>query len=237
VPNTQYTFEFSTWKGSIFAKGPHGYIRGDVTDVGDTPFLHLQADPVNDFKRKDTLQEPTPLACNWKKGAPFTTQRRNGFALIDGSPIELRLMQDWSSTTAKLGDTVKFTLVKDLEVRGVPILKAGADVDAVVIFPSALNPKYFKGRVDLVIRNLTLPDGQQVSVRTTETRQRRYSRYGGVPIVSGTGYDAVGPPYVVKKGSSIQLARDTVVTLYVEDNYLLDPKQIVQKPIEQESQN
>jgi hypothetical protein len=228
LPNTQYVFEFSTWNGSVFAKGPHGYLQGFGADAGDTLFWQHHEDSVNDFKRTDTLDDPKPLACDWKKGVPFTTQRRNGFAVVDGSPIELRLMQDWSSATAKLGDKVQFVLVNDFDVRGVSILKAGDEIDAYVTVPSIVNPKYFKDRFDLVIPHITLPDGQQMSVRTTEARQRRYTRNEGAPIVSGTGF-TLGSPYVIeKKGPAVQLARGTVVTIYVEDNYLLNPAKLIQ---------
>lgn len=233
APNSQYVFQFTTWSGNMFSKGPHGFIGGPRVDIGDAHFWELQAGPVYEFKRKDTLDDPKPLACQWKKGEPFSQQRRNGFAVIDGTPIELRFMEDWSSSSAKLGDKVSLAFAKDLEVRGMPILRAGAPVDAIVSVPPYMNPRKYKGGYELVIANLTLPDGQHVRVRLTEREMRPYFRSVGARIVTPYRFAAPGSPYIISKGSSVQLAHDTVVTIFVEGNYLLDPAQVVQEtPVE-----
>lgn len=241
APNSQYVFAFTTWKGNLFAKGPHGYIQEPQVDVGEARFSQLEAGLIFETKRDDTEVESGSLACSWKEGQPFSAQRRNGFAVIDGTPIELLLMQDWSSATAKHGDKVSFALVHDLEVRGVPILKEGFVVDGIMSVPYFVRPEKYTGKYDLMIPNFTLPDGQRVNVRTAKWQLNPFSRYDGEPffridgatIVSGSGVNYVESPYVVKKGSVVQLTKGTVVTIYVEDNYLLDPAQMAQKtPVE-----
>jgi hypothetical protein len=55
---------------------------------------------------------------------------------------------------------------------------------------------------------------------------RPYFRSVGARIVTADRYAAPGSPYIVKKGSAVQLAQGTVVTIFVEGNYLLDPAQV-----------
>jgi hypothetical protein len=232
APNSQYVFRFPTMGRSIYG-GPSGYISDPGVDIGETPFLDLEAASIADFKPRVTPDESKSIACNWKDGQPFSAQRGNGFAVIDGTPIELQLTQDWSSETAKLGDKVPFALVHDLEVRRVPILKAGDIVEAVVSIPDIVRPEKYKGQYDLVIPNLTLPDGQRLLVRTRKMPLWIYLRNMGAPIVSGSSGDVFGSPFVIKKHAVLHLAKGTVVTIYVEENYLLDPGRAAQKvPVE-----
>jgi hypothetical protein len=227
-PNSQYVFRFATLGRSIYG-GPSGYVSDPGVDIGENLFLDMEAASVVEFKPRGTTDESKSIACGWKEGEPFSAQRANGFAVIDGTPIELQLTQDWSSETAKLGDKVSFALVNDVEVRHAPIFKAGDIVEAVVSIPDFVRPEKYKGQYDLVVPNLTLPDGRQVNVRTAKWPQRLYLRNNGAPIVSGSRGNFFGSPYVIKKHAVLQLAKGTVVTIYVEDNYLLDPARIVQK--------
>ena len=85
--------------------------------------------------------------------------------LMDGTAIKLRLTETISSAKAKVGQSVSFEVVDEVDVMGVPVVAKGAQALATVTVAETKKSMGRGGKLDVNIDSVRLIDGEKASFR------------------------------------------------------------------------
>jgi hypothetical protein len=85
--------------------------------------------------------------------------------LRDGLPLRIKATDGYSSSTAKVGDSIIFTVTYPVLVDGIVVIPAGTVVAAKVSSVMTPRGKLRDGQVNIAFDGLTLPSGQAITVR------------------------------------------------------------------------
>lgn len=91
----------------------------------------------------------------------------------DGTPLVLELVEPFSSVTARVGDTVKFTTPYPARLSGWVVVPAGVAVSGAVAQVSQSRRPVRNGQVKVAIEKLTLPSGELVTLRQRKSGSRK----------------------------------------------------------------
>jgi hypothetical protein len=88
--------------------------------------------------------------------------------LMDGTAVKLRLAETITSASAKVGQSVAFEVVDEVDVTGVPIISKGAQALATVTIAETKKSMGRGGKLDVNIDSVRLVDGEKAALRATE---------------------------------------------------------------------
>jgi hypothetical protein len=136
------------------------------------------------------------------------------FALLNDTPIRVKLTKTISSATAHVGDPVEFEVVQDVLVQGVPVLRKGAKASGVIA--DAEPKKHFGhgGKLAFRMTSVQLADGEQAKVRC----------YQEATGSSNTSSDAVLP---LSSGKDVAILQDVEFTALVDGDVHLKRESFV----------
>jgi hypothetical protein len=133
-----------------------------------------------------------------------------GFCLAEeiiikaGTPIPVRLEEALSSETAKARQPVRFTVVRDVEIKGKIVIKAGAPAEGEITYAQKTGSLGKEGMVHLVMRYTIAVDGTRIPL---------------IASLSASGDDNVvlsGFIWPFIKGSSCNIQIGTEMKAYVD---------------------
>jgi hypothetical protein len=107
-----------------------------------------------------------------------------------GTPIPIRLEESVTSETATTGQSVRFTVTRDVKVDGVVVIKAGSPVDAEVSFAQKTGSLGKEGKVFVVVRYAMAVDGTKVPLRASLSKsgdEKVALSWMVCPFIKGTG--------------------------------------------------
>lgn len=88
-----------------------------------------------------------------------------------GTPIPVRLEQTISSEAATAGQTVSFTVTRDVTVDDAVVIKAGSEVIGEISYAQKTGSLGKEGKVHLVIRYATAVDNTRVPLRASLSQE------------------------------------------------------------------
>ena len=121
-----------------------------------------------------------------------------------GTPIPVRLQEAVSSETATAGQTVRFSVTRDVSVNDIVIIKAGSEVVGEVTYSQKTGSLGKEGKLFLVVRYATAVDDTRVPLRAN---------------LSQTGDEKVALSWMVCpfiKGTSSMIPAGTETKAYVD---------------------
>ncbi len=121
-----------------------------------------------------------------------------------GTPIPVRLQEAVSSETATAGQTVRFSVTRDVSVDDIVVIKAGSEVLGDVTYSQKTGSLGKEGKVFLVVRYATAIDNTRVPLRAN---------------LSQTGDEKVALSWLVCpfiKGTSSMIPAGTETKAYVD---------------------
>jgi hypothetical protein len=136
------------------------------------------------------------------------------FALLNDTPIRVKLAKTISSATAHVGDPVEFAVMEDVLVQGVPVLTKGAKASGVI---AEVEPKKrfgHGGKLAFRMTSVRLADGEQAKVRC----------YQEATGSSNTSSDAVLP---LASGKDVAILQDVEFTALVDGDMHLKQESFV----------
>lgn len=98
--------------------------------------------------------------------------------LMDGTAVKLRLAETITSANAKVGQSVSFEVVDEVDVMGVMVVPKGAQALATVTEAQSKRSMGRGGKLDVNIDSMRLADGEKAALRATEGGKGG-GRYGG----------------------------------------------------------
>lgn len=106
-----------------------------------------------------------------------------------GTPVPVKLEQELTSENATAGQTVRFSVTKDITVDGIVVIKAGSEVVGEVALAQKTGTFGKEGKLSIVVRHATAVDGTMVPLRSTLSKsgeEKMAVSFLFCPFIKGT---------------------------------------------------
>jgi hypothetical protein len=137
-----------------------------------------------------------------------------------GTPVRLQLARTISSAHAHKGDRLDFVVVKDVEVGGFTVIRAGARAEGPVIRVRRKRPLGIGGNIILKLDSVELTTGERVGlVASKEFKGRAHTiRMAVAMAVTLAFYPPAAPVFLLTRGRDSTVLKGTRVTAYTKKN-------------------
>ncbi len=181
-----------------------------LTKLPLTACLCLLAPSLSGF-----AQQPTVASTETVTPATATPPAPN--TLLDGTAIKLRLAETITSATAKVGQSVSFEVVDEVDVMGVPVILKGAQALATVTTAETKKSMGRGGKLDVNIDSVRLIDGEKAMLRATEGGKGGGHTGAMTAGMVGTAivFFPAAPLLLFIHGKDITIPKGTDVTAFV----------------------
>jgi hypothetical protein len=144
--------------------------------------------------------------------------------LQDGTAIKLRLAENLTSATAKMGQQVSFEVVEEVEVEGVPVIAQGAQALATVTTAETKKSMGRGGKLDVNIDSVRLVDGGKAMLRATAGGKGggHVGAMTGAMVGAAIVFFPAAPLFLFIHGKDITIPKGTEVTAFVQGDMKLD---------------
>jgi len=149
--------------------------------------------------------------------------------LPDGTPIKLQLVNKLDSHTAKNEDEIPFTVVNDVVIRGVTVLRRGARATGVVTNARSSETMGRAGRLSFTINEIALGNGSKVPVRAF-SRTSGENRTGEMIDWMINAPIAAAPFFLLMHGTNTVFPRGTEINAFVNGDLRLDLASFAKPP-------
>jgi hypothetical protein len=147
-----------------------------------------------------------------------------GFVLEDGTPVKLRTNRTVSSGDSRVGDTLDFEVLEDVQVNGVLVIAKGGLAFATVTEAQAKRRMARGGKLDINIDDVKLVDSEKAPLRAVKAVQgggHTAAMTGGIVATSLVFFPAA-PFFLFMHGKDISIPKGTEITAYVNRDMKLD---------------
>jgi hypothetical protein len=122
----------------------------------------------------------------------------------DGTPLEIELMSNISSATAKEGDIVDFTIVNPVVVNGVTVIEKGAPAKARIAAVKKAGYWGKAGRIGWTMQDVLAADGNRIALRMEKklTGDSKGGTVATATIVTAVVFWPAAPFWGFKKGKN-----------------------------------
>jgi hypothetical protein len=169
-------------------------------------------------------QTPAPAAKTVESSPAIPVQPPAPNTVMDGTAIKLRLAETITSATAKVGQSVAFEVVDEVDVMGVPVIAKGAQALATVTIAETKKSMGRGGKLDVNIDSVRLTDGEKATLRATEGG--RGGGHTGAMTAGMVGTAIVffpaAPLLLFIHGKDITIPKGTEVTAFVSGDMHLE---------------
>lgn len=152
----------------------------------------------------------------------FTSAK--GFVLEDTTPVKLRLNRTISSSDSKVGDTVDFEVLQDINVNGTLVIAKGGLACATVTEAQAKRRMGRAGKLDINIDYVKLVTGDKAALRAVKEVQGGSHTVGMTAGIVATSlvFFPAAPFFLFMHGKDISIPKGTEITAYVNGDMKLD---------------
>jgi hypothetical protein len=144
--------------------------------------------------------------------------------LQDGTAIKLRLAENLTSATAKMGQQVSFEVVEEVDVEGVPVIAQGAQALATVTTAETKKSMGRGGKLDVNIDSVRLVDGGKAMLRATAGGKGggHVGAMTGAMVGTAIVFFPAAPLFLFIHGKDITIPKGTEVTAFLQGDMKLD---------------
>ena len=167
---------------------------------------------------KQSSQQPEPASQPVKPPVAF--------GLDDGTPVRLRINRTISSEDAKVGDTVDFEVLEDVQSHDVILIPRGGIALATITEAQSKRRMGRAGKLNVNIDNVKLVDGEKVALRAVK-EVKGGSHTGamtGAIVATSIVFFPAAPLFLFMKGKDITIPKGTEITAYINGDIPLDRK-------------
>jgi hypothetical protein len=164
---------------------------GVRTTKGETGFVPLASIIVLKDKPGPKVSKPTPgparerIAYDDPDAEPARKAKNSatGFALLNGTPIRLKLNKSISSASAHVGEQLELEVVEEIAVDGIPVISKGATASGVVTDAEPKKRMGHNGKLGISITSVRLSNNEKATVRSYQ--EGTGSNTAALPLASG----------------------------------------------------
>jgi hypothetical protein len=147
------------------------------------------------------------------------------FALLDSTPVRMRLARNLSSADAQVGETVDFEVLDPVIVDGRIVIPRSGVAFATVTEAKPRGRMGKSGKLNVNIDAVRLADGQKIPLRAVKEAKAdgRGGVVTGAVVATAIVFFPAAPLFLLMKGKDITIPKGTEVTAYVNGEVKLDP--------------
>jgi len=140
-----------------------------------------------------------------------------------GTPVQLQLAETISSAHAHKSDRLQFVVVKDVEVDGVTVIRAGTPAEGSVVAVKGKRPFGMGGDVILKLDSVELTSGERIELEASrEFKGRSHTIRMAMGIaVTAAFYLPAAPAFLLTRGRDSTVLKGTELTAYTKRTSLL----------------
>jgi hypothetical protein len=144
--------------------------------------------------------------------------------LQNGTAVKMRLTENLTSATAKMGQQVSFEVLDEVDLLGVPVIAKGAQALATVTTAETKKSMGRGGKLDVNIDSVRLMDGENAALSATQ--DAKGGGHVGVMTAGIVGAAIVffpaAPLLLFIHGKDITIPKGTEVTAFIAGDMKLD---------------
>lgn len=152
--------------------------------------------------------------------------------LLDGTAVKLRLMETITSAKAKVGQSVSFEVVDEVDLMGLPVIPKGAQAMATVTTAESRKSMGRGGKLEVNIDSVRLSDGEKAMLRATEGGKGGGHTGAMTAGMIGTAivFLPAAPLLLFIHGKDITIPKGTDVTAFVLGDMHLEMAKFIPTP-------
>jgi hypothetical protein len=158
------------------------------------------------------------LVASLAAGAQETVTVRQAlpFVLHDGTPVRMRLGRNLSSHDAKVGETVDFEVLEDVQVNDHVVVKRGSFAMATVTEAQPKRRMGRGGKLNVNIDSVHLADGEKIALRAVKETKGGGHTGAMTGAIVGTAivFWPAAPLFLLMHGKDITIPKGTEITAY-----------------------
>ena len=145
-------------------------------------------------------------------------------ALLDGTPVKLRLSQSISSADAKVGQEVPFEVIEEVKVDDVVVLPKGATAIANVTEAEHKKSMGRAGKLNVAISYARLADNEKAALRAIKEAKGggHVGAMTGAIVATSIVFFPAAPLFLFVHGKDITIPQGTEITAFVDGDMHLD---------------
>ncbi|HEX8921487.1 MAG TPA: hypothetical protein VF766_08405 [Pyrinomonadaceae bacterium] len=150
----------------------------------------------------------------------------------DGTPLEIELMTNISSATAKEGDIVDFTVVNPVVINGVTVIERGAPAKARIAAVKKAGYWGKAGRIGWTMQDALAADGNRIALRMEKklTGDSKGGTVATATIVTAVVFWPAAPFWGFKKGKNAVFPAGKRFEAFVHGDVAVKGKPIAAAP-------
>jgi hypothetical protein len=144
--------------------------------------------------------------------------------LQNGTAVKMRLTENLTSATAKMGQQVSFEVLDEVDLLGVPVIAKGAQALATVTTAETKKSMGRGGKLDVNIDSVRLVDGENAALSATQNAKGGGHTGAMTAGIVGTAivFFPAAPLLLFIHGKDITIPKGAEVTAFVAGDMKLD---------------
>ncbi|HEX4546262.1 MAG TPA: hypothetical protein VH110_07850 [Candidatus Acidoferrum sp.] len=193
----EITGRFDTYFGVRTSKGETGVVPlPSIIVLKDKPGPKVSKPAPGPARERIAYDDPNAHP----EPTPKAKDSAAGFALLNGTPIRLKLRKSISSASAHVGEQVELDVVEEIAVDGIPVISKDATASGVVTDAEPKKRMGHNGKLGISIRSVLLSSNEKAPVRSYQ---------------EGTGSSTAVLPSLAS-GKDVIFTEGTEFTAYVD---------------------
>ncbi len=145
-------------------------------------------------------------------------------AVLDGTPVRIRINQTISSADAKVGQTVDFEILDEIKVGDTVVIPKGGLALATVTEAEPKRRLGRGGKLNINIDHARLVTGEKVPLRAVKENQGggHVGAMTGAIVATSIVFFPAAPFFLLMHGKDITIPKGTEVTAFVNGDYPID---------------
>lgn len=144
--------------------------------------------------------------------------------LMDGTAVKLRLSENLTSASAKVGQQIPFEVLEEVDVEGVAVVAKGAQAIGTVTMAEPKRSMGRAGKLDVNIDSVRLVDGEKVALSATKSEKGGGHTGAMTAGMVGTAivFFPAAPLLLFIHGKDITIPKGTEITAFVRGDMKLE---------------
>jgi hypothetical protein len=145
-------------------------------------------------------------------------------AILDGTPVRIRINQTISSADAKTGQTVDFEVLDEIKVSDMVVIPKGGLALATVTEAESKRRLGRGGKLNINIDHARLVNGDKVPLRAVKENQGggHVGAMTGAIVATSIVFFPAAPLFLFMHGKDITIPKGTEVTAFVNGDFPID---------------
>lgn len=144
-------------------------------------------------------------------------------ALLDGTPVKLRLARNLSSNVEELGNTVDFEVLEEIRIGDTLVVRKGAAAIGTVTEAAKSRRMGRAGKLNVAIDHVRTTANEKVALRAVRESEggSNAGKMTGAIVATSIVFFPAAPLFLLWKGKEYKIPKGTEITAYVNGDFPL----------------